>query len=237
MDSPYAQEEDGFAFAFADKDLAIEEFISVIAPNAVCEWSEKDDSWKEAYEKSFDPVGAGDFCVRASWKKPIEGKIDLIIDPETVFGTGRHETTACALELISELDLSGSNVLDVGCGSGVLAIAAAKKGARISLCDTDERAIESAERNCALNGAKIKKIWVGSVDKVTEHYDLIMANIVADVLIALKNDLRRALKSGATLIVSGVLDRYKERFKERYGDLETLRVVRRGEWLTFAFKN
>jgi ribosomal protein L11 methyltransferase len=118
-----------------------------------------------------------------------------------------------------------------------LAIAAAKKGAIVSLCDADESAVKVAEKNCALNGAKAEKIWVGSVDKVTNNYDLITANIVADILMAIKNDLIAALKAGGILIVSGVLERFERRLGACYDDLETLFVIKRGEWRTIAYKH
>jgi ribosomal protein L11 methyltransferase len=192
--------------------------------------------WVEKYQKSFSPIVVGEFRVRASWNEPQGDCIDVVIEPETIFGTGRHETTASCLEALSKFDLVGKNVLDVGCGSGILAIAAAKKGAIVSLCDTDPKAVERAARNCEINGVKPAAIWVGSVDQTSASYDLVTANIVAAVLVALNDDLRRVLNDGGGMIVSGVLDRYEKRVRASFGDLETLFVTERGEWRTFAFK-
>jgi ribosomal protein L11 methyltransferase len=238
LNAPYIDENDAYVFAFCEKDEAIDGAIAAIAPNAALSWRDKDgETWKKEYEKHFEPIEVGEFRVRPSWRKRRGELIDLIIDPETVFGTGRHESTAGCLEALGEFRLEGKSVLDVGCGSGILAIAAAKKGAVVSLCDADEQAVKAATRNCEINGVCPSEIWVGSVDKVTNNYDLITANIVADVLIAIKNDLRRALGNGAILIVSGVLERYEKRFEACYGDLKTLFVVKRGEWRTFAYQN
>jgi ribosomal protein L11 methyltransferase len=237
LNAPYIDENGAYIFAFSEKEAAIEEAIVAIAPNAVLSWRERDDAWITEYEKSFEPIEIGEFRVRPSREKRRGDLIDLAIDAATAFGSGRHETTASCLEALSRFELNAKSVLDVGCGSGILAIAAAKKGAMISLCDTDERAVKTAKENCEINGVKPKEIWVGSVDKVTNNYDLITANIVADVLIAIKSDLRRALKAGAILIVSGVLERFEKRFDACYGDLKTLFVVKRGEWRTIAYNN
>jgi ribosomal protein L11 methyltransferase len=238
LNAPYIDENGSYIFAFNERSEAIGEVARSLAPNAVLSWRDQDDdAWKKAYEQTFEPIEIGEFRVRPSWREAREGFIDLIVDPETAFGTGRHETTASCLEALSRFDLSGKSVLDAGCGSGILAIAAAKKGASVSLCDADAQAVKVAEKNCALNGVKPAKIWVGSADKVTTNYDLITANIVADILTAIKGDLLRALKSGGILIVSGILERFERRFAACYGDLETLFVIKRGEWRTIAYHN
>lgn len=193
--------------------------------------------WLETYRQSVQPVCCGGFRVRPSWhaQKPGEAT-DLIIDPGLVFGTGHHETTCGCLEAIGRLSLKEKSVLDVGCGSGILGIAAALRGAAASLCDTDEAAIIDTLHNCNINGVQAKKMWVGSTEGTEETYDVVIANIVADVIVGLRPELGRVTKNGGTLILSGILTRYRSRIESAFGAFETLFVIERGEWLTFALR-
>jgi ribosomal protein L11 methyltransferase len=127
-------------------------------------------------------------------------------------------------------------VLDVGSGSGILGIAAAKKGAIVSFCDTDQQAVEASLANYAINAAAARSSWVGSVGKVAGNYHFVIANIVADVLIAAAGDLTAALKENGVLIISGILERCKSRINEAFGGLDEMFVIGKGEWLTFAYR-
>ena len=98
--------------------------------------------------------------MRPSWSEAKEGKIDILIDPALAFGSGHHETTSSCLLAIDEFVKKGDSLLDVGTGSGILAIAATKKGAVVDVCDTDEICIESTKSNFALNNQEINKSWI-----------------------------------------------------------------------------
>jgi ribosomal protein L11 methyltransferase len=190
--------------------------------------------WVESYRRSITGVEAGPFYIRPSWRPPKEGKIDLLIDPDLAFGTGHHETTRGVLQLLPKVVTPGSTFLDVGTGSGILGIAAAKLGAKVSGCDTDPLAVESAIRNSRLNGVKFEKLWLGSVDQAPGQYDVVAANIVADILKLLAPDLTRVTRRH--LILSGIVDKYLEGVLKRYREFEIEEMIEENEWVTLLLK-
>jgi ribosomal protein L11 methyltransferase len=239
---PFVEESGVFLFAFGGKDLAIEDAILTIAPEAKFNWTLKDnESWIENYQKSFEPLEIGGFYIRAAWHIARNDLTEIVIDPELVFGSGHHETTANCLRAIGALSregfLRGKNVLDLGCGSGILGIAAAKAGAIATMCDTDLKAVEAARENSAKNGvgAAIKAIYHGSIADRAENYDAIFANLVADIILAIAVKLKNALNSGGYLILSGIMPRYKARIYEAFGDL-VLFAETENEWLTIVYR-
>ena len=126
--------------------------------------------------------------------------------------------------------------MDVGCGSGILSIAARKLGAEVDLCDTDEQATSSAAENFALNHEKFNRIWTGSVQKREQEYDVVIANIIADVLIMLSSDLQKAVKDGGMLILSGILDKYVDKVEEKFATMMLVEKYKKEEWYTLVFK-
>ena len=192
--------------------------------------------WIEKYKKSITPVEVGEFYIYPSWYEPKEGKCNIQIDPALAFGSGHHETTAGCLEAIGRYVNEGDEVLDVGCGSGILSIAAAKKGGLVDICDTDELAVKEAGKNFSLNKAEFLKAWVGSADKANKKYDIVIANIIADVLVMIRKDLKKALKEGGILVLSGIIDKYEDRVKEAFSDLKLLENIEKNEWRVMIFK-
>lgn len=210
------------------------------ALNAKCEINyEKKESidWIKKYQDSIQAVEVGNFYVRPSWIEEKKEKINLLIDPALAFGSGHHETTSSCLLAIDEFVNKNENLLDVGTGSGILAIAAAKKGAIVDVCDTDEICIESTMSNFSLNSEKIHYSWVGSVNKAEKKYDVVVANIIADVLVMIANDLKNATKEGGILILSGILEKHEKRVLNKFSDLEELKIIHKNEWVTMIFKN
>jgi ribosomal protein L11 methyltransferase len=236
LELPFSEEENGFVFAFERQNDGARDLIVSCCPNARTIWREKSGDWLARYQKSFAPIAVGSFGIRPSWRDRSSSAIDIVIDPEMVFGTGHHETTAACLEALERFDLNQKTLLDVGCGSGILAIAAAKKGAVVSLCDTDENAIRAAKRNCALNGVTFDEAWVGSIIKVNKNYHFTVANIVTDILVAISNDLTNVLRGGGVLIVSGILERLREKAVAAFHHLTPLFEIQKGEWISFAYK-
>lgn len=197
---------------------------------------QKNIDWIERYKKGVEPIEVGDFYIRPSWHEPKNELIDIIIDPALAFGSGHHESTNSCLKLISKYKNGYKTALDVGCGSGILSIALAKSGFEVSSCDTDEQAISATKDNFAKNGVKEPKTWVGSVDMADENYDIVVANIIADVIFIIKNNLIKKTKIGGILILSGILEIYLDRIKSEFKELTCLEFVKQNEWVSFVFK-
>lgn len=196
----------------------------------------ENEDWIAKYRASVQPLHVGEFYVHPSWIDDEDGKKNILIDPALAFGSGHHETTYGCLMLLQHYVSAGVSVLDVGCGSGILSIAACKLGAKVDLCDTDEQATSSAKENFVLNHEIYHRIWTGSVQKREQEYDVVIANIIADVLIMLSSDLISATKIGGVLILSGILDKYVDKVEAKFSHLELLEKYKKEEWYTLVFK-
>ncbi|CRF51061.1 Ribosomal protein L11 methyltransferase [Helicobacter heilmannii] len=187
--------------------------------------------WIEAYKAGVSPIVCGDFAINPSWaKEPLNAPICLNIDPSLAFGTGHHESTRLLLQAFSPLILSGQVALDVGCGSGILGLALAKKGAKVHLCDIDPLALEETKKNFAKNHATYEKLWLGSIEG--ENYDLIVVNIVASVIIELYPALLRASHAHTQVFLSGVLEEYAPRVLEVFTPaFDLTKRTQENEWV------
>ncbi|MBN2965158.1 50S ribosomal protein L11 methyltransferase [Sulfurospirillum sp. T05] len=198
-----------------------------------CEKTNED--WISQYRASIQPVEAGGVYVHPSWDPPKEGFLNVCIDPALAFGSGHHQSTFGCLQALQKYLPKNATLLDVGCGSGILGITAAKLGAKVEVCDTDELAVQSALTNAALNGVMYRRHWVGSVNEAKERYDVVVANIIADVLIMLSRELIDALSPRGTLVLSGILEKYAKRVETRFGELECVEIFTQDEWCTMIF--
>ena len=196
----------------------------------------KNQDWIEKYKQSIKPVVCGKFYIHPSWYEPQEEKINIIIDPALAFGSGHHETTSSCLIAISNHIKEGDTLIDVGCGSGILAIGAMKLGALCDLCDTDEQASENALINCKSNDVVPRKVWTGSAVVSSEHYDCVVANIVADVLVLIHKDLKKVLKEDGILILSGILENYEDKVLKKFEEFTVIEKIAKNEWRTLVLK-
>jgi len=196
------------------------------------EKSNKD--WIKTYQESVKPVEIDEFYIHPSWYEPKKEKINILIDPALAFGSGHHETTRSCVKAIKKYVNSGNTLLDVGCGSGILGIVAAKLGAKVDACDTDEIAIKSTEENFKLNNTKYENIWCGSAGDTNKKYDVVVANIIADVLVFIANELKQ--KVNGILILSGIIDKYKQKVLKKYSEFELLEEIPENEWVTLILK-
>jgi ribosomal protein L11 methyltransferase len=192
--------------------------------------------WIKKYQESIQPIEAGKFYIFPSWHDPKEDLINIKIDPALAFGSGHHATTFSCLSAVSEYVKPGDHIIDVGCGSGILGLAAKKLGATVALCDTDPISVDSCKENFKLNDEQYDMLWEGSVDKAQSTYDVVIANIIADVLRFLAKDLKAATKEHGYLILSGILDKKEELVKASFSDLTLEKRTLKDEWVTLIYK-
>ena len=191
--------------------------------------------WLEEWKQNWQPVEVGRFVIAPPWSKlpEVHDRIPIRIEPGMAFGTGTHETTRLCLQAI-EKHFAGSSFLDVGTGTGILAIAAARlfPEARIDACDTDEMAITIARENAEANGVSNQiEFRVGSIDESTASADLVCANLTADVIARLARTLV-SLTCGK-LILSGILETQIEMVQSALHEcgISDVDVAQDGEWV------
>ncbi|MDD2480533.1 MAG: 50S ribosomal protein L11 methyltransferase [Lutispora sp.] len=204
----------------------------------------KEEDWSNAWKRYFKPFKAGEkVVIKPTWENYDIQEDDIIveIDPGMAFGTGNHETTLMCIKLLERYVKKGDKVYDVGCGSGILGIAAAKLGADNVLCvDLDGVACKVASENVEVN-KEIDKIEVRNcnlLDAASAKADLIVANIIADVIIAFTTQTLEFLKHDGIFISSGIiLDRRDEVVNElKKHQFNILEIVQMGEWCAIAAK-
>lgn len=176
----------------------------------------EDSDWNENWKKYFHTIEIGDkLAVVPSWEEYAnpDNRTVLSIDPGAAFGTGTHATTSLCLNILDECVASGMKVLDIGCGSGILAIASVLLGADSALgVDIDAQSVKTAKENAEINNiTENTEFIVGDLaDKVTGEYNIVCANIVADVIIKLLPDVAQFMTEDGILIVSGIIDIRKD---------------------------
>ena len=221
----------------------LEQFTEALQ-KALCETIElecvqqklENSDWVEAYQKSIEPIQIDTFYIHPTWEQSKENLINIALDPALAFGTGHHPTTATSLRAIGKYVKAGDDVLDVGCGSGILGIGAMKLGASVDACDTDPISVSNSQENAAINNLTFSSIWEGSSSLAKRRYDVVVANIVADVLTFIANDLKKVLKDDGILILSGILDKYETKVLKFYQDCEMIERIAQEEWVTLILK-
>ena len=193
----------------------------------------EDKDWEREWIRHYQPMRFGRrLWVCPSWLEPPEPQaVNLLLDPGLAFGTGTHPTTALCLTELDSLDLAGADIVDYGCGSGILAVAALKLGARQALgVDNDPQALDASRDNAARNGVASDDFTVvlpgdGAIGAWRGRADVVVANILAGPLAALSEELLGLLKPGGTLLLSGLLDTQAEALIAHYRPALTLAVA------------
>lgn len=194
-------------------------------------------NWIEEYKKNIKPILIDQIYIHTTWQEEKQNCINIKINPALAFGSGHHESTYTCIKFLQKFAKKDDLVLDLGCGSGILGIVMSKLGCKVEICDTDELAIHSSLENAKLNQICFENSWKGSIEQAKHKYNLIVANIIADVILILEKDIKKHLKDNAILILSGILDKYQTRVKEKFQDLELIDEIKINEWCSFVFKN
>ncbi len=198
-------------------------------------------NWNEEWERSIQPIHVSNrFVITPSWH-PVEdsSKTVLIIDPKMTFGTGYHETTRLMIRLMEQYISAGSTVLDVGTGTGILAIAAVKLGAARAIgVDIDEwsldNGIENAQRNHVEGQIDIR---IGSIDAVTEAgFDVILANIIRNTILELLDSMLGKVAPKGTILFSGLLTADRELIEQALNErgFSVINVLQENDWIGMA---
>lgn len=246
----YLEEEDDKEKILAEVRAELKEMESYLNVGActIEESQTEDVDWVNNWKQYFHQFYVDDILIIPSWEevKPEDNdKMVIHIDPGTAFGTGMHETTQLCIRQIRKYTTPETTILDVGCGSGILGMLALKFGAKYSVgTDLDPCAIDATYENMKVNGITREKyeVMIGNIidDKEVQDkvgygkYDIVVANILADVLVALTPVIVDQLKEGGIYITSGIIDDKEETVVEavKAAGLEVLDVTYQGEWVS-----
>ncbi len=237
-------EEDGDTLiAFIPKRVFDEtEFQKTLARFAILGYSKtevENINWNKKWEEEFEPVVVDKFVgIRAHFHKPIKNvKHEIIITPKMSFGTGHHATTYMMIQQMKALDFTGKKVFDFGTGTGVLAILAEKLGAmEVMAIDKDEWSITNATENCQMNNCHT--IAIKQMDTIPKgkQYDIILANINLNVIMASLASLKAAAAPAAKFILSGFLKTDEPLLTKALGKagLKKISTIKRGNWVAVS---
>ncbi len=264
---PELPEDDGHAYVIfymdenEDKDKilselndrlnAVKEFVNA-GPCTIEESVTEDKDWVNNWKKYFKPFNVDDILIKPTWEDAPEDKEEykmiLDIDPGTSFGTGKHETTQLCIRQLRKYIKNGDRVLDVGCGSGILSIIGKKLGAGgVTGIDIDKIAVEASIENSKVNNVEDIRFFDGNIienkeiqDKTGyECYDIVVANILADIIIPLTAVISAQMKKGALYITSGIINTKEQDVVAAINanpELELKEITRQGDWVSITAK-
>lgn len=203
----------------------------------------RDKDWERVWSEGFKPFEVGNkFRICPSWMEADnDTRICLTIDPGMAFGTGTHETTFSCLEALSEIDLEGKTVVDFGCGTGILGIAASKLGAaNVHAIDIDERAVLVAQENAELNNVTGSFIALHNNDFFLNYSnlqcDFLVANILANTLIELSDIIKNLIKQNGILMMSGILHKQSEDVRAEFNERFSFSQFQKNDWVVLLGK-
>lgn len=234
----------GFFDMEADTEKVIEKVVSVgksiSAELSVSIESIDSAEWENEWKKYYKPFNIDRIVIIPEWidYKQTQGDIPVYLDPGLAFGTGSHETTSMCVDFLQRIDVKNKRVIDFGCGSGILGICAKALGAgEVLFVDTDEQAITATKNNCKLNGISSPEVLLQDVRSIDRPADIVVANITADVLIAVRPIISSILKKGGYAIISGIISQAAEEVKKEYDkDFSLVYSDKKNEWNAYLYK-
>lgn len=204
-----------------------------------------EEDWAESWKQYYKPIPLGKVTIVPAWEKyeAKDGEVIIRMDPGMAFGTGTHETTRLVMKIMQDEIRGGERALDVGTGSGILAICASKLGAKsVNAYDIDPVAVKVARENALADGCDNITVGVSDllhgVDLSEGKYDFCVANIVADIIIRMMPDIKKYLKQGAPLILSGIIAMRADEVKASVleNGFTVVREERENDWLALMVK-
>ena len=227
------------------KEGVLDDLFILESPDFEISWTSKEieqQNWNAEWEKNFHPIKVGDKCmVRAPFHEAIDVEYDIVIEPKMSFGTGHHETTHMMLEHILENDFDGKSVLDMGCGTGVLAILAKKRGAGpVDAIDIDEWCFLNTQENVERNDCSEIQVFMGDSNLLKNRkYDVILANINRNILLEDIPIYAKCLNPKGQLFLSGFylddLDAISSKCKAN--GLEFEKKLEKNRWISVKYVN
>jgi len=199
-------------------------------------------NWNAEWEKNFEPIQVDDLvCIRAPFHENPNLKYDIVIEPKMSFGTGHHETTHMMVQHLLQLDLENKKVLDMGCGTGILAIFAEMKGAKpLDAIDIDNWCYENSVENVARNNCENISVYEGDATLlVDKKYDVIIANINRNILLIDMKVYTNCLEEGGILLLSGFYEQdipVIDAEVIKYG-LKLEKFIQRNNWVALKYNN
>ena len=208
---------------------------------SICKISTKivqDKNWNTEWRKFYKPLTFENIVINPKWINADYGsKVVINIDPSMAFGTGQHESTSNCLTLIQQIETQNKEVLDLGCGSGILGITALKLGAKNCLfVEIDEMAMNVCKDNCALNNlSNCEYLVADNIKSVNKQFDIILANLTVDLLTMYSFDIERTLKANGKLIISGIINGREQEIIEVFKKLNIKQVThtQKGDWHSY----
>ena len=197
-------------------------------------------AWEREWLDQFKPMPFGKrlWVVPTAYDPPAEAEVVLTLDPGLAFGTGTHATTAKMLLWLDRTELKGQRILDYGCGSGILGIAALLLGAGlVSAVDIDPQAVQATRENAVMNcvDERLTVAQVGELD--TANHDVVLANILAEPLCELVTELCHSTKKGGTLVLSGILDSQRAQIEQAYeGHASVIEEFEQEGWVALVLR-